>query len=87
MRTFARHDYRVAVDISCEHVPKNSCHSVGLLDLGEGYCEARSNWIPPALYGAFTLRQVYEDFYVPTDRPSIRYPFTDSNITALPPAA
>lgn len=87
VRKLMRHEYRVAVDVLIDGY-EDMLHPVGLIPLNdEKSYRAVSNWIPPCLYGAIALHEVWETTGIPNEPYRMRYPFNNSNITALPPAA
>lgn len=86
VRTFLRHDYRVAVDLSIEGV-RDEAHPVGLVQYDEDSFKLVSNWVPLGLGGFVTKREIFENMDFANEPFRIRYPFNAANITALPPAA
>lgn len=82
-----RRDYRVAVDLRIDGYPKDYAHPVGLIPTGDGETyKLVSNWVPKCLHGYVTLREVYEHLDMQPEEYRQRYPFNDTNLTALPPA-
>ncbi len=75
-------DYRVAVDVAIGR----GTHTVGLLPLPEpGYFILASTQLPKTLEGVVTLDHVAKRLMVPCEPHLSAYPFSDANITALPP--
>lgn len=88
VRSLLRHEYRVSVDIQIEGYGDRTAHPVGLIPVDdEGRFKVVSTWTPQLLRGVVTLRDIYDTIDFCVDPPSVRYPFNDANITALPPAA
>lgn len=86
IRKLMRHEYRVAVDIQLEGYG-DLAHPVGLIPLGdeESY-RLVSTWVPYTLRGEVGLRDIFEHLDFVKDPPRQRFPFNNTNITALPPA-
>lgn len=84
-------DYRVVVDVSTEGNERirggnGYVHSIGLKPTtDEETFYLRSTWVPTEFGNEITLEELYAHLAQPTDRPGIKYPFNDANISALPP--
>lgn len=86
VRKLLRHDYRVAIDLHLDEYGYDIAHPVGLIPLEDGESfKVVSNWVPSFLRGAVTLREVFENIDFQPALYRQRFPFNDSNITALPP--
>lgn len=88
IRKLIRQTFRVSVDIVSPGTTDGSFHTVGLIptELNNEF-KLVSNQIPAPLRGIVTLSEVYPYIAQPKEEFRPRYPFNDSNITALPPAA
>jgi hypothetical protein len=86
VRKLLRHEYRVAIDIHLDGYGHDTAHPVGLIpfDDGESF-KLVSTWVPSFLHGAVSLRDVFENIDFHPEPYRQRFPFNDSNITALPP--
>lgn len=74
---------RVSVDLDLRG--KDESHPVGLLELVDGRFELVSNHVPYCLKVA-KLEEVFPFMEQSKDPPSKRYPFSNSNVTILPPS-
>jgi len=79
--------YGVLADIRYTTNQKYLAHSVGILPTKEtGYVTLVSNHIPKCLEGVVSLHQVGERIAIGEDVHKPDYPFSDSNIWAIPAA-
>jgi hypothetical protein len=78
--------YRVVADLTYGGPVKNGAHAVGLLPVGEeGHVCLVSNHVHNTLQGIVNLKKVGEHVALFEDKHFKEYPFTNTNIMALPP--
>lgn len=85
VKDLVRQDYQVAIDVRMQG---KGIHTVGLLPTGEeDYYTLVSNQIPQSLQGIVKLQDIAPRLSLHGEKYMKEYPFSNANITALPPAA
>lgn len=87
VRHLVNRECRVVLDIHLFNMPEDDgTHALGLLPSEHpDFFKLVSNHTPRFLQGLVTLETIFDNLSFHDEPPSVRYPFNDANITALPP--